>query len=371
MRLILVFVLVALVSGINVKPIRFRSSRVKRTQDICTTVANAVCVAPDQLDSQCSEADYTRDTITYSCDTDGATCCLPHSQDDQSQSVTLASESQSQPQSQAESLGDTPISTPVSTTVADTTVSADPAAARTAIWFHGMQTPLCPNSQNTYCGCVGLKQYIHYLTRTDVITPISPTDDGGAEGTSSSSPHGLCYLWNSIAEPWAHPAPNTAELTVSGYSLGRTAFFKFIQNHGFPTNPNGDTNANYFPNLKRAVLFDPSYEGETYTTPGGTPKKGLEVVADWLQADSTRVFVFAYGGATIDKGITNWKNLFIDGTQYESLRPQIFVVNDIHLYHFQIPEVYSACLFDNTCAGVANHQYSSSTYRSKSPATEA
>jgi len=262
----------------------------------------------------------------------------------------------------ADTSGTTPENVVASDASTADPVMTDDAAAHTAIWFHGMQTPMCSTN---YCGCTDLKRYIHYPGRADVITPISSTDDGGAQGTSAAG-HGLCHLWGSSEEPWSHPAPTTSELTVSGYSLGRVAFFKFIQNHGFATTAAGEPNPNYFANLKRAVLFDPSFEGETYTATGGTAKKGLEVVAEWLQADPTRVFVFAYGGATIDKGITNWKNLFITGTQYESLRNQIFVVNDIHIFHYQIPDTYYKCLFDNTCGGIATHGYSASNYRSKS-----
>jgi len=262
----------------------------------------------------------------------------------------------------ADTSGTTPENVVASDASTADTVMTDDAAAHTAIWFHGMQTPNCADNAHAFCGCTQLKRYIHYPNRADVITPISSTDDGGAQGTSAAG-HGLCHLWGPSEEPWSHPAPTTAELTVSGYSLGRIPFFKFIQNHGFATTANGDANPNYFPNLKRAVLMDPSYEAETYTATGGTPKKGLQVVAEWLQADPSHIFVFAYGGATMSLGINNWKTLFIDSPQFESLRQQIFVVNNRHLLHYQIPDNYYSCLFDNTCGGLANHDYSATTYR--------
>jgi len=218
-------------------------------------------------------------------------------------------------------------------------VTTDDPQAHTAIWFHGMQGPACGND---FCGCRNLKAYIHYPGRTDVITPISSTDHGGATGSPASG--GLCHIWGPREEPFGLPLPTTNQLTVSGYSAGRIPLFRFIKNHG--------------DSLNRAVLFDPSYESETYDG-----KKGFEVVADWLRGDSTRAFVFAYGGATLSLGISNWKHFFLDSSDNESLRQQIWVVHNTHLLHYQIPSEYYNCLFDNTCGGRANHDYSLQNYR--------
>jgi len=218
----------------------------------------------------------------------------------------------------------------------DDPLTHDDPAAHTAIWFHGKDN------------CRGLKAMAKYPGRSDVITPISPTDDGGATGdpTVAGAP---CHNWQFAEDPWPRAMPQTAQLTVSGYSMGRHGMYNFIRLHG--------------DSVQRAVLFDPSYDDGQYPTgePGKT-ERGMEIVRRWLRGDHTRVFVFAYGGATLSLGINPWKVNFLD-VDTEDIRQQVFVVHDTNIIHGLIPQTYRDCLFDNTCGGRANHDYSLSNYR--------
>jgi hypothetical protein len=221
-----------------------------------------------------------------------------------------------------------PSAEPAAPTAADPVTTDDPAA-HTAIWFHG---------QNS---CRNLKVLAQYPGRTDVITPISPTDDGGANGNMASG--GTCHNWGMNEDPWPRDMPTTAQLTVSGFSMGRHGFYNFIRFHG--------------DHVQRAVLFDPSYDDGTYDG-----KKGMEIVRTWLRGDSSRIFVFAYGGSTLMLGIAPFKKYFIDETT-DDIRQQVFVVHDTNIIHGLIPATYKACLFDNTCGGRSNHDYNAENYR--------
>jgi len=224
--------------------------------------------------------------------------------------------------------------TPPSTPAADPVTTDDPAA-HTAIWFHGKDS------------CSNLKAQAQYPGRSDVITPISTTDDGGATGnpTQRGQP---CHNWQFNEDPWPRAMPATAQLTVSGYSMGRHGFYNFLRLHG--------------ENVQRAVLFDPSYDDGSYPAGEGRLQKGMEIVRAWLRGDSSRIFVFAYGGATISLGITPWKNFFLDENT-DDIRQQVFVTHDTTVIHYDIPTHYKSCLFDNTCGGIATHDYNLQNYR--------
>jgi hypothetical protein len=216
---------------------------------------------------------------------------------------------------------------------ADPVVTDDPAA-HTAIWFHGLGE------------CSRLKARAQYPGRSDVKTPISPTDEGGVDG--NVSPGSSCHNWGVNEDPWQMPIPVTAQLTVSGYSLGRHGFYNFLRLHGS--------------SVQRAVLFDPSFDNGEYPKEGGGTEWGMEIVKRWLREDSSRVFVYAYGGSTIGFGITPWKKYFID-QDTNDIRQQVFVVHNTNFLHYQVPIKYRTCLFDNTCGGLASHDYDSTNYK--------
>jgi len=285
-------------------PNRFRSLRSSRRETkTCASVDGARCIPNADLDSQCSTASGHTQDVTYDCEID-QTCCL----------------------------GFPPQAPPTT-----------PPPSPIAIWFHGQQS------------CVDLKKFIGYDGHTDVITPISPTNDG-TDGSTAP-----CTEWDVVKDkgpqygmvsqdPWGgRTLPTTPQLTVSGYSLGRRAFFSFLRIYGNSVN--------------RAVLFDLDYDWETYGDDAATKKKGFQIVADWLAGDPTRVFVFAYGFNSLNHGgvENNFVPIFLKNN--EALRSRVFVAHDKSVEHPKIFEHYSACLFDNTCAGKVDTAFSLDTYK--------
>jgi hypothetical protein len=195
----------------------------------------------------------------------------------------------------------------------------DDPAEHTAIFYHGMNN------------CNRIKTRILNLpeTRSDVLTPISPTNMGNSAGTGSP-----CHDWTRTEDPWpsSRPTPITRVLTVAGHSLGRNGLFRHIQLHG--------------DSVQRAVLYDPSYENGIYAG-----KKGMQVMAEWLAGDSNRKFIYLYGGSTrsLCCGVPNFAEVFSAGGPNDALRAQILMRN-VNIGHGQFPRIFNYCLFtDDGC----------------------
>jgi hypothetical protein len=176
--------------------------------------------------------------------------------------------------------------------------------AERVIWFHGMQD-------------VG--DLPSYLGVRDAELSVPVAKQRGNSGF---------YEWGVGEDPWPRELPSEARIMVSGFSLGRRAFFNFLKMH--PSD-----------RVQRAVLFDPCYAWETY---GG--KDGFEVVADWLAGDALREFTYVEGSCSKDHGASAKFQSMVDG--HPDLAPRIRLHKVHGVAHLDVMPEARACLF-GTC----------------------
>lgn len=178
------------------------------------------------------------------------------------------------------------------------------AAGERVIWFHGMQD---------------VSDLPGYLGVRDAELSLPQAKQRGNSGF---------YEWGVTEDPWPTALPTDERIMVSGFSLGRRAFFNFLRMHESDR-------------VLRAVLFDPCYAWETY---GG--KDGFEVVADWLAGDERREFTYVEGSCSKSYGASAKFQSMVDG--HPDLAPRIRLHKVHGVAHLGVMPEARACLF-GTC----------------------
>ena len=199
-----------------------------------------------------------------------------------------------------------------STADSDTNQEASAAAlsdnGERVIWFHGMQD---------------VSDLPGYLGVRDAELSLPQAKQRGNSGF---------YEWGVTEDPWPlgqnGGLPSEERIMVSGFSLGRRAFFNFLKLHESDR-------------VLRAVLFDPCYAWETY---GG--KDGFEVVADWLTGDERREFTYVEGSCSKSYGASAKFQSMVDG--HPDLAPRIRLHKVHGVAHLGVMPKARACLF-GTC----------------------